>query len=153
MHIRPALVEDADALCTVLRRSIIELRIPDHHNDREILSHWLANKTPDQITRWIVDPSNAVLVAVEDNALLAGGCVKTDGEIVLNYVSPDARFRGVSRAMMTALEAISRINAHTVSRLDSTTTALRFYEKLGYRASAAPIEKFGLMGYPLEKSL
>jgi GNAT superfamily N-acetyltransferase len=46
-----------------------------------------------------------LLVAVERYTILAVGSVTDAGEITLNYVSPDARFRGVSRALLGALEA------------------------------------------------
>jgi GNAT superfamily N-acetyltransferase len=51
-----------------------------------------------------VQPSNSVLVAVESGTTLAVGSVTDAGEITLNYVSPEGRFRGVSRALLTALE-------------------------------------------------
>jgi len=43
------------------------------------------------------EAGNSVLVAVDDDSILAGGSVTDAGEINLNYISPDARFRGVSR--------------------------------------------------------
>ena len=46
-----------------------------------------------------------MLVAVEANSIVVVGMVADDGEILLNYVSPDARLRGVSRATLAALEA------------------------------------------------
>lgn len=40
----------------------------------------------------MVKPGNSVLVAVDDDSILAVGSVTDAGEITLNYVSPDARF-------------------------------------------------------------
>ena len=88
----------APAECEVIRRSISELCEADHRNDPEILRRWLANKTPEIVGSWIIKPGNSVLVAVDDDSILAVGSVTDAGEITLNYVSPDARFRGVSRA-------------------------------------------------------
>ena len=104
-EIRDAIREDAPAACEVIRRSISELCGADHRNDPEILGRWLANKTQEIVGSWIIKPGNSVLVAVDDNSILAVGAVTDAGEITLNYVSPDVRFRGVSRAMLTALEA------------------------------------------------
>ena len=104
IEVRDAVREDAPAACEVIRRSISELCEADHRNDPEILRRWLANKTPEIVASWIVQPGNSVLVAVEDASTLAVGSVTDTGEITLNYVSPDARFRGVSRAMLTALK-------------------------------------------------
>ena len=104
MQIRDAVPEDASAACEVLRRSISELCGADHQNDPVILGRWLANKTPETVATWIRKPGNSVLVAVESDTILAVGCLTDAGEITLNYVSPDARFRGISRALLVALE-------------------------------------------------
>jgi hypothetical protein len=99
MQIRPARPEDAQAACDVLRRSIIELCADDHHGDPEILRQWLANKTPETVAAWISNPATTTLVAVEAGAILGVGLVTATGVINLNYVSPDGRFRGISRAI------------------------------------------------------
>ena len=104
IEVRDAVREDAPAACEVIRRSISELCEADHRNDPEILRRWLANKTPEIVGSWIIKSGNSVLVAVDDNSTLAVGAVTGAGEITLNYVSPDARFRGVSWAMLTVLE-------------------------------------------------
>src|SRR6266568_3914126 len=105
MQIRDAIPADAAEACAVLRRSIIELCLADHHNDPAILARWLSNKTPEIVASWIFRPDSSLLVAVEDGMILAVGGVTDAGEITLNYVSPDARSRGMSRAMLHALEA------------------------------------------------
>src|SRR5213082_1020272 len=100
MKIRDAVPADAPAACEVLRRSIIELCVADHHDDPAILERWLANKTPEIIASWIAQAASSMLVAVEAGVILAAGAVTDAGEVRLNYVSPDGRFRGVSRAML-----------------------------------------------------
>ena len=105
MDVRDAIAEDADAACRVMRRSIAELCVADHGNDKAILARWLGNKTPEIFRSWIAEPHNSVLVAVEHGNILAVGAVTDAGNITLNYVSPDARFRGVSRGLLAALEA------------------------------------------------
>jgi GNAT superfamily N-acetyltransferase len=154
MEIRTARPEDAAAACAVLRRSIAELCVADHHGDKEILARWLANKTPEIVASWILHPANTVLLAVEGGAVLAVGSVTGDGEIQLNYVSPDARFRGVSRAMMRALEAAATATGLTRCTLFSAETDRRFYLAAGYVEIGPPDGKFGTAGgYPMAKSL
>jgi GNAT superfamily N-acetyltransferase len=154
MEIRDARLADASAACQVMRRSIAELCVADHHNDPEILSRWLANKTPEIVGTWISNPNNSMLLAVEGDVVLAVGSVTEAGEIQLNYVAPDARFRGVSRALMQALEARARENGVTSCTLTSTETARRFYLATGYVEDSAPRGKFGTTGsYPMSKSL
>ena len=55
------------------------------------------------------------------------------GMITLNYVSPDARFQGVSKALLAALERTAAELGLKQCRLESTKTARRFYEAAGYR--------------------
>jgi GNAT superfamily N-acetyltransferase len=154
MEIRVARPADAPAACQVMRRSIAELCIADHRNDPEILRRWLANKTPEIVASWIAKSNNTVKLAVEGDAILAVGSVTDAGEIQLNYVSPEARFRGVSRALMRALEAGARERGATTCTLISTETARRFYLAIGYVEDGAPSGKFGAAGgYPMSRSL
>ncbi|WP_160170450.1 GNAT family N-acetyltransferase [Afipia sp. P52-10] len=150
--IRPARLEEAAAICAVLRRSITELCVADHQNNPDWLDEWLANKQPEIVAGWIADPENCLLVAVAGERVLAAGCIKRSGAIMLNYVSPDARFRGVSRAMLRALEAVARRNGCREVTLTSTLTAHDFYLAAGYtdRDDALARGDSPLMGKVLE---
>jgi GNAT superfamily N-acetyltransferase len=153
MKIRDAVPEDAEAACETMRRSIAELCAADHHDDPGILGRWLSNKTPDIFKSWI-KPSNSLLVAVEDGRVLGVGCVTDAAEITLNYVSPDARFRGVSSALLEALESRARSRGNENCRLASTETARRFYFARGYSEDGPSDGKFGSAGgYPMSKQL
>ncbi len=142
-EIRAARPEDAAAACEVLRRSITDLCVADHHNDQEILQRWLANKTPEIVESWITNPANTMLLAVDGDVILAVGSVTDGGEITLNYVAPDARFRGVSRTMMNALEGVAKAKGLTRCTLTSSETARRFYHAVGYIEIGPPVGKFG----------
>jgi GNAT superfamily N-acetyltransferase len=153
MIIRDATPEDASAACQTMRRSIAELCAADHHNDPEILQRWLNNKAPEIFKTWI-KPDNSLLVAVEGNDILAVGNVTGAGEITLNYVSPDARFRGVSSALLTALEHRARERGNEACELESTETARRFYLARGYSEDGTASAKFGTVGgHPMTKRL
>jgi GNAT superfamily N-acetyltransferase len=152
MMIREARHEDAVRACEVMRRSIAELCGSDHHNDPAVVARWLANKTPENFAAWIADEDNRMFVAVEQGDVLAVGAVRTNGEITLNYVSPDARFRGVSRAMLAQLEATAQAFGNDTSHLISTETARRFYLAAGYQQVGVPEGKFGTTSsYPMLK--
>jgi len=154
MEIRDAVAEDAPAACQVMRRSIAELCVADHRNDPAILARWLSNKTPEVFLTWLAQPASSLLVAVEGGNILGVGAVTDAGDITLNYVSPDARFRGVSRAMLGALEARAAERGNTRCTLASTETARRFYQAAGYTEVGPPTEKCGTSsGYPMSKAL
>ena len=152
--IRDATSEDAVAACHVLRESISRLCVADHRNDPAILNAWLANKTPEIVAAWAVQKENSLLLAVEGDAVLAVGSVTDAGEITLNYVAPGARFRGISRALLSALEARAAERGNKRCKLTSTATAHRFYLSAGYRDDGAPTGKFGTRaGYPMSKEI
>ncbi len=153
MRVRDAVPEDAAAACQVMRRSIAELCVADHRNDPAILERWLSNKTPKIFSSWI-RPDNSLLVAIDNDRILAVGSVTDAGEITLNYVLPDARFRGVSHTLLAALErrAVERGNA--LCALRSTETARRFYLKRGYSEHEPADGRFGAAsGYPMSKRI
>src|ERR1700722_3999876 len=131
MKVRDAVPEDASAACEVMRRSITELCGADHRDDPAILERWLGNKTPEIFRSWI-RPDNGLLVAVEENNILAVGCATDAGEITLNYGSPDARLRGGPSALLKALEHRAMEQGNERCRLTSTETARRFYLARGY---------------------
>ena len=85
------MIEDAPAACDVLRRSIEELCVADHHDDPAILERWLANKTLEIVESWIMKSGNTMLVAVGDGAILGVGSVTDAGEITL--IVEDQRYR------------------------------------------------------------
>jgi len=152
MIIRDATPEDAVAVCKVLRRCIAELCVADHRNDPQILGRWLSNKTPENVKSWI-RPDNLLLVAIDGDNLVAVGCVTIFGEITLNYVAPDARFQGVSTAMLETLEGRAQDCGNRRCTLNSTETARRFYLARGYSQDGPRVGKFGTSsGYPMSKS-
>ncbi|WP_425065436.1 GNAT family N-acetyltransferase [Reyranella sp.] len=153
-EIREATEADADQGCEVMKRSIRELCIADHQHKAGILDRWLANKHPDVFRGWLRQPGNSLMVAVEHGAVLAVGAVTDGGEITLNYVSPDARFRGISRALLASLERRAVEQGNAISRLTSTATARRFYLANGYEEAGPPRHNFGTTsGFPMRKML
>ena len=154
MEIRDATSDDANAVCDVLRESISQLCVADHGNDPASVDRWLSYKKPEIIAAWSTQPENSLLVAVEGGAILGVGSVTDAGEITLNYVAPDSRFRGVSRALLGALEMRAAERGNTRCSLTSTETAHRFYLSGGYIDDGAPVGKFGTRSvYPMSKRL
>jgi GNAT superfamily N-acetyltransferase len=154
LEIRDATEADAEAATEVMRRSITELCLADHNNDPRVLDSWLANKKPEIFRAWLQRVGHSYLVAVEDGRIVCVGGVTDAGLITLNYVSPDARLRGASRAMMAALEQRARERGNRDCTLASTATARRFYLARGYVETGPPDRKYGTeSGFPMRKAL
>lgn len=131
--IRRATLADGAAAIQTLRRSIIELCVADHHNDAEELEPWLRNKTLENWAKWVAMDDAVLLVADRDGAVVGVGSTTLQGMILLNYVHPEARFSGVSKALLAALEAALLQRGVRQCRLQSTLTARAFYAACGYR--------------------
>ena len=142
MQVRSAEITDADAAIDVIRRSIQQLCELDHRNDPATLSMWLGNKTADNMRRWIAD--HTVFVAVEGERIAGVASVRADGHVLLNYVAPEARFRGASKQLMQAIEAWGATQGLAWLTLDSSATALRFYLANGWAATAPSQPGFGV---------
>jgi GNAT superfamily N-acetyltransferase len=150
MQVRAASIEDSEEACRVVRRSIAELCHADHHGDAPTLALWLANKTAENMRRWIAQ--HHVVVATENGTILGVAAMAGSGEVILNYVSPDARFRGVSKALLMQLEAHAAQSGVPLLTLESTATARRFYLSAGYSENGPPTPGFGkTLGYPMTK--
>jgi N-acetylglutamate synthase-like GNAT family acetyltransferase len=113
----------------------------------------LSNKTVENVARWI--RQSHVVVAEEADTLLGVAAMNDSGKITLNYVSPEARFRGVSKAMMQRLEARARAVGLSECVLETTQTGLRFYQGLGYVRTdeSYPLSLTGMPATVLRKNL
>lgn len=146
MRIRRATLIDASGGIDTIRRSITELCIPDHRGDMQKLGSWLSNKTVASWATWVAREDAVVLVSEQESKIVGVGMADFRGEILLNYVHPAARFSGVSKAILSALEEKLRTHDVKTCRLESTVTARRFYDGCGFRPIATN-------GFLLSKSL
>jgi GNAT superfamily N-acetyltransferase len=153
MRVRPAQLADTDSAIDVVRRSIVELCELDHKGDSVTLSAWLSNKTEDNMRRWIT--AHTVLVAIDDDERIAGvAAVGADGVVFLNYVAPEARFKGASKSLMQATEVWASSRGLEWLALESTATALRFYQSNGWTKTGPPQPGFGVTtGHPMRKAV
>jgi N-acetylglutamate synthase-like GNAT family acetyltransferase len=131
-EIRAAREADAGPACELVHRSIIELCKADHGGDRLTLEGWLCNKTPENMRHWIGRPGTTCLIAEIDGAMAGVGAVTDYGEVILAYVDPAFRFRGVTVALLTRMEEIAREKRADRMNVTTTDTAYRFFLERGY---------------------
>jgi len=148
INIRPARVCDAHDCSIVLCASIRRLCILDHGGNQ-----WVGNKTPENLAKWIQNPNSNFLVAEVASKIAAVGSFNESQEVELNYVSPDYRFCGVSKALLARMEFMIAESGAQTAKLTSTETAHRFYLSAGWRDVADPVMWCGMAGYPMEKTL
>lgn len=153
IRMRFARADDATAIVSITRSSIAELCVADHRGDPVVLEQWLANKTTENILRWLANPQNRNVIAELEGAPIGYGCMTVAGHILLNYVAASARFRGASNAMLACMESIAREAGVVACTLESTGTAHRFYLRRGYIDVPGQSAKFGIPCFPMRKTL
>jgi len=151
--IRLARLDEAQTIANLVRGSISELCFDDHEGNDAKIDQWLANKTEDDITAWIVDDRLSIYVIGCSTGLAAAGCHRDDGVILMNYVSPFYRFQGLSDRMLAHLESSLSALGISTARLVSTRTAISFYERRGWQSYGDPIPCVGVTGQPMKKNL
>ncbi len=150
IRVRAATRDDAGAMSDLLIASITALCVEDHQSRPDAVARWLANKTPEGVLKWFDNPSNGIFVAERDAAIAAVGAFNTKREIILNYVSPEHRFAGVSKALLVAMEQALGPGEAT---LTSTATARRFYRAMGWSETGETEHWAGMVAYPMRKQL
>jgi len=150
--VRRAGPEDAAQACKVLRRSIIECCTADHRGDTAVLSSWLANKTPENLRSWFSSTGHAV-VAEQEGAIVGVAMLSGSGGIILNYLLPEMRHKGMGRTMLGALEDEAARRGVRVVELSSTATAHEFYLRNGYVDTGKKSVMFGLTSPIMTKAL
>lgn len=133
--VRKGFGADGAEAVNVVRRSISELCIADHEGDAREVADWLSNKTETTWGEWLMRSDATVLVAVNASEIVGVGMINHDGEVLLNYVRPDARFSGVSKALLESLENVAIEVGSRECILESTKTARKFYESCGYKST------------------
>lgn len=150
---RRATPRDSQAACTVLRRSITECCVDDHHNNPELLSAWLKNKTPEKVSAWFASNENFSVVAVSGEQVVGVGLLTKNGSLALCYALPEVRFIGVGKALLRAMESHAVQAGFNEIYLSSTATAKAFYLRNGFVQSGPPEVEFGIQAFPLIKRL
>jgi GNAT superfamily N-acetyltransferase len=113
---------------------------------------WLSNKTAENMRRWIA--AHAVFVAIEGQRIAGVAAVQADGGVLLNYVAPEARFKGASKSLMHDIDVWASHRGLQWLTLESTATALRFYLSNGWTLTGPPQPGFGVtMRNPMRKAV
>ena len=150
--VRRASEADAPEMSRVLIASITELCSADHHDDPTAIAAWTANKSVEGVLAMLAAPGSGLYVAERNGDVLAVGAIQGD-TVGLNYVDPQHRRTGVSRALMAGLEDVLRDRGVAVARLKSTETAHDFYRALGWSDAGPAVRGRFVAAYPMRKAL
>ena len=132
MNIRPALPDEAEAAIDLVRRSITQLCVEDHQNDAMTLEGWLVNKSAKNMRAWIETPGCFAFVAEREGELVGVGVYTGAGDLLLLYVAPEARFSGISSALLAHMEDSARALRLPSLHVSASRAARRFFLERGY---------------------
>ena len=93
------------------------------------------------------------MVAEIDGRIVGTAMLDRNGLVVLRYLVPEARFIGIGKAMLTALEDEARRRGLSAIELGSTKTAAAFYRRNGYVETGKNESVFGLTSLGMRKEM
>jgi len=151
--VRAAQAADVEVISAILIASIRQLCADDHHDDPQAIAAWTRNKSAEGVAAMLADGELILVVAERAGAVVGVGAVTRAGRIALNYVAPEARFSGVSKALLASLEARLRGLGFEQGQLEATATARRFYQAAGWSTDGPQARGRRVNGYPMRKQL
>ena len=129
LHIRPASLDDATAICAVHVASVRGLARRAYTPEQ--IRAWAENRAPEQY-RWAMDHDEEFLVAERDGRVV-GFASLLGGEVRSLYVHPGEAGRGTGTALLERVEELASAHGYTTIRLHASLNALRFYQARGWR--------------------
>ncbi|WP_310638539.1 GNAT family N-acetyltransferase [Delftia acidovorans] len=146
MHIRPAHIEDAEEI-SALVSSVSHLFTLD--SGSQGAQEFLKALGPQAFHAYLQNPRYLFIVARQGDAL-AGMAALRDGRHLFHlFVGLPFQRRGLARRLWQALQPAIHPDAGSVT-VNSTPFAVPAYERLGFRATSAPLEKNGVAFVPMQ---
>jgi GNAT superfamily N-acetyltransferase len=93
------------------------------------------------------------VVAERDGTMVGAALLGADGKIALCYLVPEARFLGLGKSMLGALEHEARKRGQTNIELSSTKTGHEFYRRNGYVDTGKVESAFGFSVAVMRKEI
>ncbi len=129
MEIRPAVTDDAAAICRVAIRTLRESNARDYSAD--VIARLAAGFSPQRIAALIA--GRPFYVAIAHGTIV--GTANLDGAAARAvFVDPDHQGEGIGASLMAAIEDLARERSVATLSVQSSITAEGFYKKLGYVA-------------------
>lgn len=135
--IRAAKIQDIPEILHVLQESIRSC-VQDHQREESKIQAWLEKITHSNLLLWM-HYNDSWIYSI--NQQTVGFIMVSDiGKILLNYTLPDLQGQGIGTSLLNSVIAHLKLRNLEQITLDSTQTALAFYQKQGFqiRTYAAP---------------
>jgi putative acetyltransferase len=131
--LRPFLPTDATVVARIFRGAIEDLTGDDY--DETQRAAWMASANDeDGFAKRLA--AQTTLLALRDGAPIGFVSLKGNDHIDMLYVRPEVAGEGVGKFLAGAVETLARGRGVKMLTVDSSDTALPFFEKLGFRPQA-----------------
>jgi ribosomal protein S18 acetylase RimI-like enzyme len=128
MRIRRLIKTDIDEVSNLIQKTLCEVNRKDY--SKKAIICLCRQYSPDGIL--LKSKEGITIVAAEDGKIIGTGSLKEDW-ISGVFVDPALHGQGIGKKMMGYLENLSTKNGFRKVKLGSSTTAVEFYRKIGYR--------------------
>lgn len=127
--IREARIEDIPHILRIIHESIRSC-VQDHQRDESSIQILLEEMNQANLTLWMLYNDSWVYI----NEYRIAGFILVDdhGKILLNYIAPEMQLQGFGKALLLKLIEACRAKKIAQLTLESTQTALPFYQKYGF---------------------
>ena len=143
--IRPARAADAAPIIDIHRRSI-QVLCRAEYSEKQLLA-WIGKRTPEQLAQRIA--WRTFLIAEMAGRPVGYAAYHTgSGELLSVFVDPDYARQGIATALVQEIFADASRQGLRHMWLDSSLTAIPFYEKMGFKGVLETSHAFG--DVPLE---
>ena len=128
--IRAAKIQDIPEILHVLQESIRSC-VQDHQREESKIQAWLEKMTHSNLLLWM-HYNDSWIYSI--NQQTVGFIMVSDiGKILLNYTLPDVQGQGIGTCLLNSVIAHLKLRNLEQITLDSTQTAMAFYEKKGFQ--------------------
>jgi GNAT superfamily N-acetyltransferase len=145
-HVRPATLDDADALVRHRLGMFADMRVPvDSEAIGDGFRAWLAETmTAGTYRGWVAVDDSSAIVAGGGITILPWppGQMSMTGRIAFAYnvyTEPAHRSRGLARQIMETIHAWCRQNGIDAVGLNASRKGLRLYRSMGYHTAGSPM--------------
>jgi GNAT superfamily N-acetyltransferase len=125
--------KDAKEVFKIIFRNLFEVNIKDY--EPNVMFVMAEKHTPEQLIE--NSKTRKIFVATIPNYIIFKKIIGTatfEGNYINSvYVLPEYHRKGIGKKMIEHIEKIAKFEKHKILRLHSTSTALKFYQSLGYK--------------------
>lgn len=137
--IRPFSAPDADEVSALIRETLLRSNAEDYPADvLQSLAEWYS--APGLISR--LDYATRIVAIDCEKGRIVGTAARRENRVEGFFVHPDWQGRGIGRALLDGIEEDGRADALRVLWVESSLTAVGFYEGRGY-TQAGPAHDYG----------